>query len=91
MVYTLLVLVTCWGIATCFSSVFQCRPVKAAWLPMLPGAHCFNYHAWLIWTNVPNIVIDFCILVLPIPLVWGLNLSVPRRASLNAVFLVGVL
>lgn len=91
MVYTLILLVICWGIATFFSSVFQCRPVKAAWLPILPGAHCLNYRAWLIWTNVPNIVIDFSILVLPIPLVWGLHLSVPRRFSLNTVFLVGVL
>ena len=90
MVYALLVLVVCWGIATLFSSVFQCRPVKAAWRS-LPAAHCFNYRAWLVGTNVPNIVIDFFILVLPIPLVWRLNLSVPRRASLNAVFLVGVL
>ena len=90
MVYALLVLVVCWGIATLFSSVFQCRPVKAAWLPFLAGARCFSIRAWLIGTNVPNIVIDFFILVLPIPLVWGLNLSVPRRASLNAVFLVGL-
>ena len=91
MVYALLVLVGCWGIATFFSSVFQCWPVKATWLPKAADRHCFDYRAWLIWTNVPNIVIDFFILVLPIPLVWGLNLSVSRRVSLNAVLIFGVL
>lgn len=91
LVYTLVILVICWGIATFLSSVFQCHPVKAAWIPTLPGGRCFNYRAWLMGTNVVNIAIDFGILLLPVPLVWSLKLSIPRRVSLVGVFLVGIL
>ena len=90
-VYIFLALVVAWGIATLLTAVLQCIPVSAAWNQHLPRSHCFNYRAWLIATNVPNIIIDFGILLLPMPQVWRLKLSTWRKISVSGVFLLGVL
>ncbi|CAD6594087.1 MAG: hypothetical protein ASARMPRED_008516, partial [Alectoria sarmentosa] len=91
-VHVALALVLAWGVATLATSVFQCRPVAAAWDKgvLIPGSgHCIDLRTWLIGTNVPHIVIDFSILLLPLPQIWRLKLSTGRKISLSGVFLVG--
>ncbi|KAI4222617.1 MAG: hypothetical protein L6R36_006005 [Xanthoria steineri] len=84
-----MVAVITWGIAVLFTTIFQCNPVRGAWDISVPRHQCFNLRTWLIATNVPNIVIDFGIICLPIPLVWKLKLSTERKIGLTGVFLLG--
>ncbi|CAO1606195.1 hypothetical protein XANCAGTX0491_009696 [Xanthoria calcicola] len=84
-----MVAVITWGIAVLFTTIFQCNPVRGAWDISVPRDQCFNLRTWLIATNVPNIVIDFGIICLPIPLVWKLKLSTERKIGLTGVFLLG--
>ncbi|KAI4234674.1 MAG: hypothetical protein L6R40_006680 [Gallowayella cf. fulva] len=84
-----IVIVLMWGVAVLLTTIFQCNPVKGAWDISVPRDQCFNLRTWLIATNVPNIVIDFSIICLPIPLVWKLKLSTERKIGLTAVFLLG--
>ncbi|KAL9023510.1 MAG: hypothetical protein Q9180_008206, partial [Flavoplaca navasiana] len=78
-----------WGIAVLLTTIFQCNPVRGAWDISVPRNQCFNLRTWLIATNVPNIVIDFGIICLPLPLVWKLKLSIERKIGLTGVFLLG--
>ncbi|KAL8886254.1 MAG: hypothetical protein Q9215_006015 [Flavoplaca cf. flavocitrina] len=80
-----------WGIAVLLTTIFQCNPVRGAWDISVPRNQCFNLRTWLIATNVPNIVIDFGIICLPLPLVWKLKLSTERKIGLTGVFLLGTL
>ncbi|KAL8734015.1 MAG: hypothetical protein Q9166_001776 [cf. Caloplaca sp. 2 TL-2023] len=86
-----IVIVISWGIAVLLTTIFQCDPVKGAWDISIPRNHCFSLRTWLIATNVPNIVLDFSIICLPIPLVWKLKLSTERKIGLTGVFLLGIL
>ncbi|KAI4261988.1 MAG: hypothetical protein L6R42_002827 [Xanthoria sp. 1 TBL-2021] len=85
-----IVAVIAWGIAVLLTTIFQCNPVRGAWDVSVPRDQCFNLRTWLIATNVPNIVIDFSIICLPIPLVWKLKLSIERKIGLTGVFLLGI-
>ncbi|KAL8849902.1 MAG: hypothetical protein Q9221_005168 [Calogaya cf. arnoldii] len=84
-----IVVVVAWGIAVLLSTIFQCNPVRGAWDISVPRDQCINLRIWLIATNVPNIVIDFSIICLPIPLIWKLKLSIERKIGLTGVFLLG--
>ncbi|KAL9600847.1 MAG: hypothetical protein Q9219_002889 [cf. Caloplaca sp. 3 TL-2023] len=85
-----LIVVFAWGIATLLTSIFQCHPVRGAWDLSVPRDRCFSLRTWLIATNVPNIVIDFGIILLPMHLVWRLKLSIARKIGLTAIFLLGI-
>ncbi|KAL8671048.1 MAG: hypothetical protein Q9168_004441 [Polycauliona sp. 1 TL-2023] len=84
-----IVAVVAWGIAVLLTTIFQCKPVRGAWDISVPRDQCFNLRTWLIATNVPNIVIDFSIICLPLPLIWKLKLSMERKIGLTGVFLLG--
>lgn len=74
-------------------TVFYCTPVSytwEGWTGEVEG-HClsFNLFAW-IQTSI-NIALDTFILVLPLPLVWRLNMGRRKRVLLMLMFSVGVL
>lgn len=92
----------CWATAsTClvlfptFSifTVFYCTPVSytwEGWTGKVEG-HClsFNLFAWI--QTCINIALDTFILVLPLPLVWRLNMGRKKKMLLMLMFSVGVL
>ena len=80
-----------WGIAVIFVTIFQCTPVRAAWDKTIPGEQCFDLEHFVIGTNVPNIIADAAIIMLPMPLIWKLQLSVMRKVGLVVVFLLAAL
>lgn len=88
-VYSVIVITVGWGIATLFSTIFQCIPVTAVWDHSAPHSHCINLNAWFIGTNVPSIILDFAILILPMRVVWHLKLSTGRKVGLSGIFLLG--
>ena len=77
-----------WGISTLFSTIFQCTPIAAVWDPDHKG-FCINITAWFIGTNIPSIILDFAILILPMRVVWHLKLSIGRKIGLSGVFALG--
>ncbi|KAL1615515.1 hypothetical protein SLS56_011784 [Neofusicoccum ribis] len=77
-----------WCIAINCVSIFQCHPIKKAWLPTIPGS-CINLKASFIGNAVPNILTDVAILCMPIGQVWKLQVTPTQRASLCFMFLLG--
>ncbi|KAI4147649.1 MAG: hypothetical protein L6R39_003046 [Caloplaca ligustica] len=86
-----LALVAGCGVVALFTCIFQCRPVSGAWDLSVPRGRCFNLRNWLIATNILNILIDLSILLLPVPLVWRLQLSTARKIGLIGVFTLYIL
>jgi len=86
-VYGLMTLVVAWGISASISGLFSCNPNGWGFF----HGQCVDMTAWFIGTTVPNIIFDVGILVLPLPVIWHLQLSTPRRIGLTGVFLLGIL
>lgn len=86
-VYCVMIRVIAWGISTLLSGLFSCTPQGVG---ILPG-RCINMSTWFLVTTVSNVIIDFGILVLPLPVIWGLQLSTLRKAGLTGIFLLGIL
>lgn len=85
--------VLAWFASVIFSIIFQCSPIEAAWIKtpeMLSTAKCVRYKYWLVGSNVPNILSNLVIIFMPMPLIWGLKLSKPRKAGLCFVFYLAI-
>ncbi|KAI9761477.1 MAG: hypothetical protein M4579_000987 [Chaenotheca gracillima] len=74
-----------WGIA------FSCLPVAKTWDPSIEGGHCINVFTLVVAGNVFNVVADVGMWVLPIPVVWRLNIRRQQKWELTLVFLVGII
>lgn len=55
------------------------------------GNHCIDENAYYVSTSVFNVALDFWILMLPLTIIWTLQLSRRRKAGLVAIFLIGIL
>ncbi|KAI0908880.1 hypothetical protein F4823DRAFT_465550 [Ustulina deusta] len=78
-------LVSGWIVSALISTIFQCTPIAKAWNPSLDGM-CINTFAWYLATATISVVVDFYILLLPVPQIWALELSLKRRIYLLAAF-----
>ena len=77
-----------WLIAAWISTIFQCVPVRKAW-ETVEGGHCIAQWSWFLGTAIPSLVIDFCILVMPMPILWRLQMNTSRKVWIMGVFLCG--
>ncbi|KNG88224.1 hypothetical protein ANOM_004573 [Aspergillus nomiae NRRL 13137] len=80
-----LVLIT---IATIVGTSLVCRPFSANWDGSIPG-NCGNKKVLYIWASFPNIVTDVILLLLPMPVLWSLNVSQRLKVGLTITFAVG--
>ena len=55
----------------------------------MPG-HCFSRHNLGVASGVMNVISDFSILILPLPIIWRLQMSWNRKYRIFAVFGVGL-
>ncbi|KAL7948446.1 hypothetical protein V8C42DRAFT_314482 [Trichoderma barbatum] len=78
-----------WAISCAFVAIFQCTPIAYGWNPTIPGGYCVNYGALVLVAGICNIITDFIILAMPIPLVLKLNLSPQRKRMVIFTFAMG--
>ncbi|EXF83815.1 integral membrane protein [Colletotrichum fioriniae PJ7] len=64
-----------------------CLPISAFWNPKTPNPRCLNQRKIFIADLSLAIITDFFILVLPVPLLWGLRM--PLRKKLKVAALLG--
>lgn len=79
------------GIANTFIAIFQCSPVPYTWDKTIEGGKCFNELAFARFMAIPNVVDGFVMLVMPMPLVWQLELALQQKIALTATFLHGIM
>ncbi|KAK5008077.1 hypothetical protein LTR28_004466 [Elasticomyces elasticus] len=81
----LLLPATCWAT---FGGVFLCRPVAKYWHLEIAG-HCMNVKSYWVSAAAVNIVLDLCVLVLPMPAIASLHLPRKQKRGLLLVFALG--
>ncbi len=87
LLWSLAVLIIANNVAEIFLSVFQCTPVNKAWDPTVPGS-CVDIILAACIPGAINVLSDFITVLLPMPLVWGLQMPLNRKIQLVAIFLL---
>ncbi|KAL8693457.1 MAG: hypothetical protein Q9218_001728 [Villophora microphyllina] len=68
---------------------WQCTPHHKLWIPSTPG-HCRDEHARGVYSGSINVVSDFMILLLPIPVIVRLQMPSVKKVRPLVVFGVGL-
>ncbi|KAL4901184.1 hypothetical protein BDW74DRAFT_182038 [Aspergillus multicolor] len=77
-----------YSIAITFALIFACRPIAKAWNSALDGT-CIDQNGLYAATAVTNTVTDVALILVAIPVVWGLHMPTIQKIGLFFVFVVG--
>lgn len=76
-----------WVVATV---VTTCIPLDAFWDPTVKPTYCHPQQVW--WANTGlNIATDFLIFVIPLPVIWQLQMPARQKILLLVLFALGFL
>lgn len=90
LVYTVGLLVILWGFGVCLVGSLICIPVRKLWDPTVIGG-CLDLAKFYYGLQVPNILTDAIILIMPMKVVWGLPISNTQKSLLSGIFVLGIL
>ncbi|KAI0815494.1 hypothetical protein GGR55DRAFT_675109 [Xylaria sp. FL0064] len=66
-----------------------CKPIQYTWDKTIPGGTCYNQRLADLSAAIVNLIIDATIVILPMPLIFGLQLTFPKRMGVVAMFSLG--
>ncbi|KAJ5781126.1 hypothetical protein N7457_006286 [Penicillium paradoxum] len=81
-------LIAAWATGIFLACAGQCRPLRAYWDHSVEGK-CFNAQEFIIVNQAFNVLMDFVILLLPVPMIWNLHRAWQDKLALNGVFALG--
>lgn len=90
MLYGLIAYLWMWWVSVFIAIFLQCQPLAYLWDLSLNGT-CFDRTAFYRWLSVPSLVHDVALLVIPVPMVWNLQMPIKQKVALCCVFIVGSL
>ncbi|KAL9064142.1 MAG: hypothetical protein Q9157_007943 [Trypethelium eluteriae] len=76
-------------IACEFVIIFQCSPTEYTWNRLIPNGHCINLTNFYIAASVLNMLTDIVTLVLPLGVIWGLQIDTRKKVALSVAFTIG--
>ncbi|KAH7337358.1 hypothetical protein BKA66DRAFT_435411 [Pyrenochaeta sp. MPI-SDFR-AT-0127] len=85
--WLVMAVVVAYTVWTIFGSIFACVPVRAFWTR--EPAKCINQFAMWFTNAAINILTDFAIIILPMPVIRSLNLARRQKQALMGIFAVG--
>ncbi|KAE9368311.1 hypothetical protein N431DRAFT_347037 [Stipitochalara longipes BDJ] len=85
-----LAFVVCYTIALSIALLKVCTPLAGFWDVSVPH-HCIDQIKFELAAAMLNIIIDFVIMVLPLPTIWSLQLPKRQKWALSGVFMLGML
>lgn len=89
--YALIGIIAIWWVTVALISILNCTPIDYNWDRTQPGGHCLDPEIFAIAISIPNIVTDLIILLLPLPVIWKLQLHFKKKMALSAIFSLGIL
>ncbi|KAK7994355.1 hypothetical protein PG991_015943 [Apiospora marii] len=88
-VIALIVIVSAYALAYQVVSIFSCKPMKAAWDITITDSTCVDKEAVYMGLSVSNILMDVIILLIPVHVVYPLQMSKRQKTSLLMLFATG--
>ena len=80
-----------WGILASVVTWGFCDPIAYGWDITIPGGHCANREAGYLVVGIVDVSTDVFILILPLPVLWKLQVSRSRQISLLIIFSIALL
>lgn len=79
-----------WFVICVIMSIAGCQPVSYFWNKLQTG-RCINEVDFFRGNGITNMMLDFLVLVLPLPMVWRLDLKLRQKLVVTGIFMLGIL
>lgn len=89
-VNTTSLIVIVWAACGILAGCFICLPTEKLWHPMMEGS-CISLGKYYYGLQIPNILTDAIILVMPMYIVWNLQISKAQKLGLSGILVLGFL
>ncbi|TID21244.1 P-loop containing nucleoside triphosphate hydrolase protein [Venturia nashicola] len=83
-------LIILWNISNILAAFLICRPLARNWDLTVPGT-CGSQPRFYFSMGMVNIVTDIALIVLPIPYLYGLQMSMQKKLIATGMFSVGIM
>ena len=80
-----------WSLTTILIGFLICRPIIALWDPTTQGSHCGVQSAAFASAGIVDVITDGIILLLPIPMVWQLQIPRVNKIGVACIFGLGIM
>lgn len=87
-VYITMGICAAFWIGVVFAGAFFCNPPQKQWNPDLDGT-CGDRTKFTSIPSSTDLAIDCIVILLPMPVLWGLQMPIGKRIGLMAVFSLG--
>ena len=77
-----------WAITSALGAILQCVPIAKAYDKSLNG-YCIHYGELSLVVGICNVVTDFVIIILPIPIVMKMHVSAKKKGMIITIFAAG--
>ena len=89
-----MLVVVVWSLALAFWDAFQCSPVQAQWDYTIPGSKCVTSEQVVSAAyslSVLNIITDWLYALLPIFMIWNVQMTKQAKATIMFILSLGIL
>lgn len=78
-------------LSTVLTACLICRPIFYSFDKTIPGGHCGDLMAFEDFQAIMSLLLDLTIVVLPLPLLWQLQMKRQKKIQLSVVFGTGLM
>ena len=82
------IFVASYSIVQAVAAIFQCMPIDSNWVVGKPH-HCINTDLGVTIIASFNVVTDFALLILPLPMLYKLQKPLKERLRIMFMFILG--
>lgn len=83
-----MVVTLCSFFSIVLEALLLCRPIQYGWNKSIHGV-CGIQQLGFLLTGIVNIIIDVFIVLLPMPMLWGLQMPLTRKVAISGIFGMG--
>ncbi|KAF2679549.1 hypothetical protein K458DRAFT_393679 [Lentithecium fluviatile CBS 122367] len=89
--YVYLAFQVAWVIAVSAQILTLCHPIEFQWDKTIPGGSCRDFLTTYYSVHIIIFITDFILAVLPVPVLWGLNMNIRKKLGVTIMFMLGII
>ena len=82
-------LVIAYWFSTIIRMFFLCRPLAYIWNKTIANGSCVNLPAVYLSVSIINLLLDVMVIILPMPMLWKLQMPASKELVISGVFGIG--
>ncbi|KAM5360512.1 hypothetical protein ACJZ2D_013688 [Fusarium nematophilum] len=87
--WAIIIVQAAWVVMTLLIGLLICTPIQKNWDPTAEG-RCGDQIAGYTAVSIVNVIVDIAMCILPLPMIWGLQVKKPYKMALFGIFSIGI-